>query len=316
MVLHGPEEFLRAEYTSQLRKALTAEHGEVDVIRFDGDSAPLADVLDECRSFGLLAAHKMVVVDQADMLLAGDNRPLVERYANAPAEGATLVLRSSRWNKGKLDARIGEIGVICKCDQVDPAMAARWVIKRAEKAHQVVVPQQVAAMLVDRVGAGLGKLDSELGKLAAAAGPEGTVTPELITDLVGASREEDMWSIQAELLCGNPERTLLHLHRILDNGPRNTAVPVSFACCDLARKLLGVCAGIESGANPFEAAKAVKIWGPSRDPILAAARRTSVARARELFDDCVRADVAQKSGLGTPVRTLERIVLRFAAVLA
>ena len=146
VVLCGKEIFLRSEYTGQLREKLESEHGQVDVVRFDGESAQAAEILDECRSFGLMAAHKLVVVENADKLVSESTRPLLQRYAEAPSDGATLVLRASTWRKGNLDKAIEKVGVITPCDQASEAVAQRWAVRRCEKKHGATISAPVASM--------------------------------------------------------------------------------------------------------------------------------------------------------------------------
>lgn len=315
VVLHGKEAFLRTEHTAALRQKLAEAHAEVDLVRFDGESAQASDVLDECRSFGLMAAHKLVVVEDADKLLNEATRPSFERYAHAPSDGATLVLRAQTWRKGNLDKAIEKVGVIVECDQADASTAARWCLRRCDKRHGATIDQRAAATLVERVGTDLSRLDRELEKLALAAGAGGTITPEHVSELVGRTREEEVWSIQAELLSGDSERTLAHLRAILDNAPRDAHVPVTFACTDLARKLHAASRGLRGGANPFQLAKDLRLWGPAKDAVLGLARRTEPSEARRLLEACVDADRAGKSGLGRPERTLERLAIRFASIV-
>ena len=89
-VFFGKDAFLRADYTRQLREKLETAKGEIESIHFDGTRDALADVLDECRSFGLMQQHKLVVVENADQLVKGDSRPLLERYAEHAPDGSTL----------------------------------------------------------------------------------------------------------------------------------------------------------------------------------------------------------------------------------
>ena len=70
VVLLGREVFLVQERTRKLTERLEEQYGRIDCFRFDGETTPLADVLDELRSYGLLAAHKLVIVDSADKFLA------------------------------------------------------------------------------------------------------------------------------------------------------------------------------------------------------------------------------------------------------
>ncbi len=314
VILCGKEIFLRSEYTNALRDKLEEAFGQIDVLRFDGESASAAEVLDECRSFGLMAAHKLVVIENAERMLNESTRPLFERYAGAPSDGATLVLRASNWRAGRLDKAVEKVGVVTPCDQASEAMAQRWCVRRCEKKHGATITPQVAAMLIERTGPDLGRIDMDLGKLALAAGMGGEITGELVSELVGRTREEEVWSIQSELLCGDPERTVGRLRAILDNAPRDAHVPIMWACTDLARKLHGASRALASGANPFQVGKELKLWGQSKDAILGMGGRISPDAARDLLWACVAADRAGKSGLGRPERTLERLALRFAAV--
>lgn len=313
VVLIGKELFLRSQYTSMLRASLESAHGEIETFKFEGESADPAAILDECRSFGLMASHKLVIVDDADQFVRADTRPMIQRYAENPSEQATLVLRSSKWNKGKLDDAIAKAGIILKCDSVDAGTAIRWTQARAGKAYGSTIDPKSAGVLVERLGADLGRIDTELSKLATAAGKGNPITSELIMQLVGMTREEDnVWAIQSYLLCGDASKTLHELHVIMNNSPRGAHVPVSFACTDLARKLLGIAEGMNQGINANTLAKDMKLWGPSRDPIMHTARKIGPIRARKLLDECVKADMAIKSSTGTPMRTLEMLSISFA----
>jgi DNA polymerase-3 subunit delta len=353
-LLVGKELFLQTEYTARLRKALIERHGEVDTVRFDGQSTPAADVLDECRSLGLMQQHKLVVVDDADQLIRGGSkkdgdgkkggsrddedeeeeeasesgastRPMFERYAQAPTEGATLVLRARKFIPGKLGPMIEKVGAIIKCEAESADTARRWVVARAPERHGVEVEPAAAALLVERLGADLGRLDNEVAKLAASIGApvDGKgkkgrlpmVTTEAAAELVGVTREEDMWTIKDALLSGDPEAALHQLHAILDRSGKDQAVPVTWACIDAARQLHSLAQGLRQGKNVFSLAGTLKIWPPARAEAMAAvARKLDPRRAAALLAAAVEADRRTKSGLGDGARTLELLALRFASV--
>lgn len=327
LVLVGKEEFLQAEHTSRLRDMLQAAHGEVDLIRFDGATAQIADVLDECRTFGLMQQHKLVVVDHGDQLIKEESRPLMERYAQSPSENAALVLRCARWYPGKLDKIISEVGTILKCDEVTHATAVMWATKRCEKRHQARLHPDAAEFLVDRVGRDLGRLDTELAKLAlavAAHTPAAAVdaktempviTPEAVAAMVGMTREEEAWAIQETLLRGDASAALAHLRSIMDSSRRDAHIPLSWAMLDLARKLHSASRGLRGGGNPWDVAGKLKLWPEHRkEAVLSAARRVPADRLSNLLKAAVEADMRQKSG-GDPERTLELMAIRFARAL-
>ncbi|MEN0020156.1 MAG: DNA polymerase III subunit delta [Planctomycetota bacterium] len=315
-VLHGKDAFVRSDKTRELKAALLEAHGDIDTLYFDGQTTDVADVLDECRSFGLMQQHKLVLVDQADQFVKDASRALIERYAESPADGATLVLRGERWNRGKLDKLIEAVGAVVKCDAYAPAQCVQWAGERAKAKHGCKLERDAAILLVERIGNDLGKIDTELGKLAASQAPGAAITEAAVHELVGASKEEDAWSVQSVLLSGDASRIVRHLRAILDNAPRDAHIPVSYACVDLARKLHAASCGVRAGAPANAIASKLKLWGPARDAVLAAASRVDPDRGRELLRACIEADAGLKSGLGKPDRVLEVIATRYAAAMS
>ncbi len=322
--LVGKEVFLQAEHTAALKAALEKAHGEIAVFRFDGLSAQLADVLDECRTFGLMAQYKLVIVDSADQIIKEDNRPLMERYAAAPCDSATLVLRTDKWHAGKLDDMIVKVGAIIKCEAKTHYEAAAWVMSSCQRRHNATIEQKAAELLVNRIGVDLGRLDTELEKLAVSAttdsGPTAkapVITMKHVADMVGLTREEEVWVVHDSLLSGHAPTSLGHVHLILDNARKDANIPLAYACLDLARKLNAAAQGIKQGMNPWQLGGKLKLWPESRkEAILGVARRVPPARLAGLLHDAVSADFKQKSGGGDPDRLLEVLALRFAQTLA
>lgn len=317
VLLTGKELFLHSEHTERVRESLRSAHGDVDVVRFDGTTVEPAAVLDECRTFGLMQQHKLVVVDQADQFVKETHRPMVERYVTSPSDAATLVLRAETWHKGKLDGMIEKCGIIVRCDAVTAGEASRWAVARCAQEHGATLEPEAAQLLVERLGTDLGRLDSEMAKLAlnamTPAGKPGKVTAALVGELVGRSREEEVWVIQSALLSRDPAVAIGAVRDAIEVS-RHPTVLVSWACVDLARKVHGAAQGLASGARPFDLVKALRLWGSSQEAVLSAARRVAPGRAAALLRDAIRADVRQKTGVGEPQRILEALALRFAGM--
>jgi DNA polymerase-3 subunit delta len=334
VILAGAEAFLRQMHAEALRLALVQARGGVDVFRFEGERAAVADVLDECRTIGLMGTHKLVIVDDAELFVraadedepeapparrgprAPSRRELLERYAAAPCEHATLVLRSASWRAGRLDELVREVGAVVECKTMSDADAARWARSRARAAHGVRLEEGVSQRLVEMVGADLGRLDGEVAKLALAAGPDGAVTQDLIDDLVGPSRDTLAWTIQSGMLTGDAALALSQLDAILGRSQRDMTIPATWACVDLARKLHAAGRAIRAGVPSFQVRSALKLWGDSERSVSQAAMRLDPHGAAGLLHECVLADAAQKSGLGRPRRTLERLVVRLTHAVA
>lgn len=326
VVLQGPDAFLRSEYAGALRALLTKKLDEIDVLRFDGQSASAADVLDECRSFGLMQQHKLVLVDQADQLVKEDNRPLLERYAQSPCDAATLVLRSEKWNRGKLDALIKKVGVIVRCEPLEESAGVQWMSERAKGVHRVMIEPRAAGALFDRLNGDLGRIDTELAKLAVMASSGSgdspktkaamaTITLETVLEQSGTKGLDDPWQIQHPLLSGDPQRAVGYLRRLLEDNPKDLMVPISWAMVDLAGQIHQAASLMARGAAAGSVGSRLKLWPREKaDRVVRVARTLSPERTLAFYSECVRNDRAIKSGLGRPADRVERIALGFASL--
>lgn len=328
VVLHGPEAFLRSLYTDQLKAALTKAHGEIEIVRHDGRMSQAVDVLDDCRSFGLIQQHKLVLIDDADEFLKSSeddqeeaaearavgrktNRQLIESYCASPSDSATLLLRCNTWRGGKLDKLIPEVGTLIECKELSDDKAVSWVGKRAASRYQSTIDLATAALLVERLGADLGRLDSELSKLSSAAGEGKPISRQLVVELVGQSREEEVWGVQQTLLAGDARANLAHVRELL-NVSRVPSQQMMWAISDLARKLHGMSTGLRAGMNTYSLAGTLKLWGPAKDAVTHTAHRTTPAAAAKLFSACVDMDARTKSGFSDPQRAMDVLAVRFA----
>jgi DNA polymerase-3 subunit delta len=315
VVFKGKDDYLRSLHTEKLVEEIRQERGEVETVRFDGATADPADVLDECRSFDLMMRPKVVVVDEAEKLVKESARPLFERYAENPPESAVLVLRSGNWRAGKLDKLIKSVGSIIDCKPLDPPQAINWAAARARKRHEAAIEPAAAALLVERLGTDLGRIDSEVAKLAAAATADpnaDSITVDHVRQLVGATREEEAWAIQARLLAG-PEEALAAVREALGSW-RQPPVMVMFACVDLGRKVHGASRLLAQGVPPQGVAKQLKLWGDSRDAVLAAGRRVDPERAARSLRRLVGLDRDAKSGVIRPEVAPELAAMEFASL--
>lgn len=314
----GSDIFQQQLRTAEIKAALAKLHGELDVLTFDGTSAKAGDVLDECRSFGLMSTHKVVIVDNAEAMIKEESRDMVGRYAAAPCDGATLLLRAgARWYKSKLDDLLHKVS----CDGMSHGEAITFALKVTKDKYRANLDQDAAELLVERLGPDAGLIDAELGKLAVASivDPRSKepplITIEVVQQFVGMRKEEEAWSIQESLLTSDRSTILEQIRRMIEVSRLHPSV-IHFAMTDLARKLHGVAAGLKSGENEWAIAKNLKLWGPSKDAIVSIGKRIDPERARRLLRVCLEADQRVKSGFGDHELTIERLCLQFTSVVA
>ncbi|MEM9752262.1 MAG: DNA polymerase III subunit delta [Planctomycetota bacterium] len=329
MVAYGPEDLLVRDTLTRLRDALTDEHGDLDEFRLDGASCELSAVFDEVRGYSLMGGFKLVIVEDADDFVK-KHREALERYVAAPVDHACLVLRCQSWlTTTKLHKAIlklpGDQGGVVKCEAPGRGEAVSWIAERAASVHGAKLPRDAAAALVDRLGANLGTLDTEVAKLAAmvvttdAKGKPkaGTIDSVLVEREVGRASEEKAWEVQAAVLDGLAKRDagpMLGMVRELVTVGGQPDVLVMYFVEDLCRKLSVAAAMRRAGGNDATIGKALKLWGAGASSFHGVSRKIDEAKARRMLGLALRADARSKSGFGDATRNLEGLCVRLADV--
>ena len=322
VVLHGKDAFLRLERGRQLESALQERFGGVDRMDLDGTNAALADVLDTLRTPGLFAGHKLLVLENAEAFMgAEDRRRAMERYAENPCAETTLLMRcASGWRPGNFDKLVAKVGAVIKCESPTPMEAVKWCAARSLRRHQAEMEPAAAELLVEKLGPDLGRLDAELGKLAAAAARPGAgnakVTRAIVQEFTGLSREEQAWEIQGPVLEGKADAALIKLDELL-RVSRVPEVMIGWSLVDLARKVHDASCLLSQGESEGAVAKALKLWGPASSSVVRAGRRIKPAAAARLFRMAVETDRATKNGTAPePARAFEGLMVQLAEALA
>ena len=311
VVLYGKETFFIRDATRRLVEVLEAVHGEIERFDLDGAEAQLSDVLDELRSYALIRHHKLIVVDDAEKFLAaGDGRRrAMEAYAANPSPESTLLLRAQSWPPGKLNAYVKKVGVILKCDVQSDRDAVRWCLSECPVRAGCAIEQPAAQRLVERVGPALGRLDTELGKLAAFVGEAAVITRDDVDELVAGSRQEKAWVLQEAILSGAPAVAWAQLRELLEVS-RVPEQLCMWAISDLLRRLHAATRLLGRGVSAGEVRSRLRFFGPAGDRIIEVARRGDPLGLAQLLERSVQTDAAGKSGLGQTARNLEALTLQ------
>jgi DNA polymerase III delta subunit len=107
--LVGEDSFRQLAELGRILADLPADAQRSD---YDGETAELAEVLDDLRSFAMFGGGKVVVVRSADEFVSRYREPL-ENYLAHPSNSGSLVLRLNSLPKVqrvyKLIAKVGEV---------------------------------------------------------------------------------------------------------------------------------------------------------------------------------------------------------------
>ena len=316
-VVFGSESFLKRQVIERLRESIGGgEEDDYFLSAFEGRRAVLAAVLGELSTVALFGGDKrLVVVEQADDFVTR-HRSDLESYVGRPASTGVLILEVKTWPS---NTRLYKaVGLAVDCNAPPPARLSRWLGSWAKQGHDVRLAPTVAEMLVEIVGPELGLLDQELAKLASAAGPDRTITPESVQQLVGAWRARTAWEMLDAALGGDIREAMLLLDRLLLAGENPIAIlgqiSASLRRFAAATRLV---LQAESHGRRITLQEALRQAGIRQFVLKKAERQLRLLgrhRGDRLYRWLLQADLDLKGASTLPPRlVLERLITRVAA---
>ena len=258
----------------------------------------IGSLLSNARTLPMMAARRVIVVHEADRLLAPrrakdeDQQELdlprkgkrgttpaeeLEAYVENPEPMTTLVFVS-----GPLDANRRIVKLLRKhADAVDcgtlasPREAAIWIQKRLEKDELTIEPKALS-LLLETTGLSLGRIRAEIEKLVLYASGESGITAQHVRDLVIPQAEsEGVFALIEAVHNSNAPRALREVSALIDGGIQPPMI-------------LGQLRAAATQLRPD-------------------------ARVRSGLEAVFRTDIAIKSSSGTPQHLLECLVVELCA---
>lgn len=308
--LVGSDPFLQLEALRDILASLDPATQRTD---FEGDRAELVHVLDELRSFSMFSSSKVVVVRDADDFIS-KYREKLEDFLTAVSEGketmtGTLILRVASLPANQRIAKvIIKLGELLKCDPPPLKDVPDWISRRVRSHHRAEIEPAAAKQLADLIGDDLGRLDTELAKLAIQA-DGGKITSDDVSKSVSFQREQEIWEITTLLGRGKSAEAVKRWRDLIRTDPS-----AEFRMLTWLGIWLENCRTIvkakESGDPPLAVVqKQVRIWDNNawKDFVQTATRlgKSGIAARWAAITDI---DRRIKSGLGEAADNIERFL--------
>lgn len=220
--LYGPEEYLRRELVRELIKAvLPGSNRAFNLDIFHGDEFDRALFDDRVSSFPLFAERRMVILKNFTTLAPTNQDHVIDSAKKLP-DALTLVVETNREKQDtarmrnmKKTADAG--GVAFQCKYLDEQETVDWALGRFRRDGYRVEPPALD-LLVESVGTQLGDLSNEVEKLMLSAGDDQRITPELVGEVVGKYRTENLFSVLDTVGGNNASELIRRLNMLIDGG--------------------------------------------------------------------------------------------------
>lgn len=193
---------------------------------FYGRDSNIHDVISTCRRFPMMAEKQVVLLKEAQ-----DNKDLEEliSYLQNPMPSTILVIC---YKNGKLDARKKLSKVLAKTSVLfeskklyDDAIPA-W-IKREVARRNYQIDVKSTEILSQFLGTSLSKINNELNKLEIILPPGSTITPTVIEENIGFSKDFNNFEFRSAIGAKNQKKAFIIAQKFSENPKDNPLVVTS-----------------------------------------------------------------------------------------
>ncbi|HEY8226361.1 MAG TPA: DNA polymerase III subunit delta [Pyrinomonadaceae bacterium] len=276
-------------------------------------------------SFSLLSDDPQAAVAAAEQLPMMSDRRVVKirdfgrlreaqeeiliAYLGNPAPSSVVIFIADELDKRKKATK----SLLDKCTVVEFAPlkdseAKSWVKTRLNEL-KTTADDRVINEIVRLVGTDVQTLFMEIDKLASAAAGTGHITPRLVEELIGRSRELANWELTDHMLAGNRQKALESLHRLLEDEVEPLMllglIGSNYRKLALAKQLF-----MQKGEA--EVFRYISMPPFRRDSYLHTLRRTDAEKLAQGIQLIANVDLAIKTSQATPRLQMELLVCELA----
>ncbi len=207
-LLHGEENYLVDEAANFLESHLLLEHEKAfDQQILYGMDCTARYVIEQLVLFPLMATRRLVMVREAQLM---EELKDLEPYLSRPAPSSILILCHKGKNMDKrlkaFDA-IRKNGFILAADPLKEKEVLPWLQKTVSDLN-MKMDRDAGEAMIELLGGDISHLYPELKKLAVHHAGADAITRNEIVDLVGMSREYNVFELQNALESGNVLKTM------------------------------------------------------------------------------------------------------------
>jgi DNA polymerase III delta subunit len=279
----GPEQHLKAEALEHVREeARKAAREEPTWDLLDGKGLTANEVASRCQTGALFGGARVLVVREIERMEAGEQKKLASAVGPLPPGVTVILITSGRQERGRERAVAAALrraaernGLAVQFSGFSVGEAVSWAVERASRRGKKLEPAAARKLVQQKVGTGLGELESEIEKLAVFVGDLEIIASAHVDEVTPRVVEEDIFRLTDAVgrrEAGRPARAAggeegTALAGGLDAGPDHPA-DLADEAADGARLATGP--GCRCGdGRPAAAGGGEERAGPVRAKILA-----------------------------------------------
>lgn len=216
-LLAGEEEFFIDKISDAIEHTVLDEaEREFNQTVLYGLETDLLTIESEAKRFPMMSEYNVVIVKEAQNLKKLDG---LSNYATNPSKSTILVLN---YKHAKPDGRSGFVkqvkktGIYFESKKLYENKVGPWIDTYLKKKGFLIEPK-ASLLLVDFLGSDLSKISNELDKLTINLTKGATISPKIIEENIGISKDFNVFELNKAL----GDRNVLKANRIINHMGKN-----------------------------------------------------------------------------------------------
>ncbi|ESU21217.1 DNA polymerase III, delta subunit [Flavobacterium enshiense DK69] len=182
-----------------------------------GRDVTVEDIVGNAKRFPMMADRQVVIVKEAQELSRTIEK--LDAYAEKPQPTTVLVIcykYKTLDKRKKVTKTLNKAGVVFESKKLYENQVGDW-LKRVLAGKKLSIEPKAAAMFVDFLGTDLSRIANEIDKLAIILKPGETITPAIIEENIGFSKDFNPFELRKAI----GERNQLKAYQIADHFAQN-----------------------------------------------------------------------------------------------
>ena len=311
-LVHGDDDVKLDNWRGRLRARAEAEEATTLEV-LSGDRLTPASFAEATGALTLAVGRRYVLADGVEQWKEKDLGPALEALKELPPDTVVLLIASGKVTRGDgpaaaalADAVRAAGGDVQLCEAPRPARFPTWIAEQGSDLD-LVVAEDAAQALLERVGADQRRLIRELEKIAC-YGPEGgRVDRDTVESLTVSDLEARAYELADALIEGDRDSALRLAEGMRVRG--EDIMHILFTILRQLRQARKAAAMLERGASSKELASALRVPPFIAKQIAARAGRADAAQLERALEDLAELDYAVRGAANRDAGTALTLTL-------
>ena len=232
-VLQGEESYYIDKLTDLIiNNALSPEEQDFNLVVSYGNEVDIKEFISSCRRYPVMSKHQVVVLKEAQNVGKGGTKGSLndlKYYAQKIVESTILIIC---YKGGTMSAKSfideinnNQVGVVFDSPKVKDYALPKLITDYIQDLKCSIDPKS-ASMLASNIGTDLARMFGEIDKLLLLVGPSRKITPELVEQNVGISKDYNNFELEDAIIIRDGTKAFKIIDYYEKNGNERASMSV------------------------------------------------------------------------------------------